>query len=105
MINKKKDELTTIQVGLNKENVTILNNGEFARFLGIWIGNKDHKKETIARVKQNIAQIVSVLKYKKVTDKHAIHVYVLNRVLTSRIEYKIQYCHLFPKECKVLTAQ
>ena len=103
VINKKKDELTTVQAGLNRETVTMLNNGEFTRFLGIWIGNKDHKKETIARVKQDIAQIVSALKYKKVIDKHAI--YVLNRVFIPRIEYKIQHCHLFPKECEVLTAQ
>src|SRR5438552_3362912 len=58
VINKKKDELTTVQAGLNREMVTMLNNGEFARFLGIWIGSKDHKKETIARVKQDIDQIV-----------------------------------------------
>ena len=35
VINKKKDELTTVQAGLNRETVTMLNNGEFVRFLGI----------------------------------------------------------------------
>ena len=102
VINKKKDELTTVQAGLNRETVTMLNNEEFIRFLGIWIGNKNHKKKTIARVKQDIAQIVSALKYKKITDKHTIYIYILNRILIPRIKYKIQHCHLSQKNVRYL---
>ena len=103
VINGKKGEPKSVQAGLNKEPVMALDNNETARFLGIWIGSKDHKRTTIDKIRQDIDKIVSVLKGKKATGKQAL--YIFNRILIPRIEYKIRYCHLSPKECDTLTAQ
>jgi ribonuclease HI/endonuclease/exonuclease/phosphatase family metal-dependent hydrolase len=103
VINGKEKESKSVQAGLNKELVTVLDNKETTRFLGIWIGSKEHKKATINKIKQDINKIITALKGKKATDKQAL--YILNRVLLPRIEYKMRHCHLSADECNLLTAQ
>ena len=103
VINRKEEESKSVQAGLNMELVTMLDNKETTRFLGIWIDSKEHKKATIDKIKQDINKITSVLKGKKAIEKQAL--YIFNRILIPRIEYKIRYCHLFPDECNKLTVQ
>src|SRR5437667_333676 len=76
---------------------------EFIRYLEVWIREKDHKKFTIDLLQREIAHITQALKYKKLTDKQAL--YILNRVLISRLEYRIQHCFLNENECRKLIAK
>ena len=68
VINGKKGESKSVQAGLNKKLVMALDDKETARFLGIWIGSKNHKT-TIDKIKQDIDKIVLVLKRKKAIEK------------------------------------
>ena len=92
VINGEKGKPKLVQAGFNKELVIALDNKETARFLGIWIGCKDYKKAAINKIKQDIDKIVTVLKGKKAMEKQVL--YIFNKVLLSRIEYKIRHCHL-----------
>ena len=71
--------------------------------MGIWLGSKDPKKDTILRIQQEIDKITSILKNKKATDKQAL--YIFNRVLIPRIEFRTQICHIAQQECDKLTRQ
>jgi len=71
--------------------------------LEIWLGSKDHAKDTVHRIQQEIRSVLTVLKRKKITDKHVE--YIINRVLIPRIEYRTQYCTLNPNIAHTLTAQ
>ena len=90
-------------IGPNKEILQKTEENEFTRYLGIWLGEKDHKKYTINLVQREIFHITQALKYKKTTDKQIL--YILNRVLIPRLEYRIQHCFLSENECKKLTAK
>jgi hypothetical protein len=78
-----------------------MNSKESTRFLEIWLGNKDPKKDMILRIQQEINKIISVLKNKKTTDKQVL--YIFNRVLIPRIEFRTQICHITQQECDKLT--
>jgi hypothetical protein len=96
--SETKEEENFIHAGLDKGKVKRIKPEEYTRFLGIWIGNKNPKKDTIYRIRQEINRIKIPLIRKKVTDKQAI--YVINRVLIPRIEYRMQTCHLSQEECE-----
>ena len=100
-INKKGKNQDSVRAGINKEEVKELEDHNFTRFLGIHLGNKNHKKDTILEIKREIQRITSVLKLKKATDKQIL--YILNRILIPRIKYRTQHCHLSIKECNNLT--
>ena len=100
---EKKNSDNTVYIGPEKEPLKKSEENEFARYLGIWIGEKDHKKFTIDLMEREIFQITHALEKKKTTDKQIL--YILNRVLIPRLEYRAQHCFLQKKECKSLTAR
>jgi hypothetical protein len=102
-INNPKEEPGKINVGTTQEIVTELDRKEHTHFLGIWLGSKDHSKETIRLVQDEIKAISSALRSKKVTDKHME--YILNKVLIPRIEYRTQHCSLGWLKCNELSSQ
>src|SRR5438552_15834628 len=59
----------TVFIGPNKETLKKTKENEFVRYLGVWIGEKDHKNFTIDLLQQEIAQITHALSSKKTTDK------------------------------------
>ena len=99
----KNDDDNVVFIGPNKEALRKTKKNEFIRYLGIWLGEKDHKKFSIDLVQREIAHITQALKYKKSTDKQIL--YILNRVLIPRLEYRIQHCYLNENECRKLTAK
>src|SRR5271170_7608395 len=106
-INSKKSVLLTINaskndpddivfIGPNKEPLKKMEKTEFTRYLGVWMGEKDHKKFTFDLLQREIFQITQVLKHKKTTDNQVL--YILNRVLIPRLEYRTQHCFFMKKE-------
>ena len=90
-----------VQAGLNKEVVHRLEKKDFTRFLGVWIGSTNSKNNIVSRIIRETQNITSVLKCKKATEKQTL--YILNRVLIPKIEYRIQHCHIPAKTCNKLT--
>ena len=89
----KKGEPKSVQAGLNKEPVTMLRKQRDYKIPG----NMDRQQRTQKnnnkiKLEQDINKIISVLKGKKATGKQTL--YILNRILLPRIEYKIRHCHL-----------
>ena len=80
-----------------------MENNTFARFLRIWIGSKNHRADTKNRIEHEITNITRALRRKKASEKQIL--YVLNRVLISRIEYRTQYCFLSEREYEILTSK
>jgi hypothetical protein len=99
----EKDLNNNVQAGLNRDIIQRMSSKESTRFLGIWLGSKDPKKDTVLRIQQEIDKITSILKNKKATDKQAL--YIFNRVLIPRIEFRTQICHIAQQECDRLTRQ
>src|SRR5271170_2314708 len=111
-INRKKSVLLTINaskentsnivlIGPNKEPLDKMKEDEFTRYLSVWIGEKDHKKFTFELLQRENFQITQTLKHKKTTDNQVL--YILNRVLIPRLEYRAQHCFFTEKKCKKLT--
>ena len=71
VINNKEEKTTNhkVQAGINKEIVTSLHKKEFTRFLGIWIGNLNPKKDAIMRIQNETRAIINALSHKKATKK------------------------------------
>ena len=101
--SKEEDQDSTVFIGPKKECLIKTETNEFARFLGIWLGEKDHKNYTIDLMTREIFQVTHALKKKKATDKQIL--YIFNRVLIPRLEYRSQHTYLQEKECKSLTAK
>jgi ribonuclease HI len=102
-INNPEKGPGRVQVGTTHNTVTELGKNEHTRFLGIWLGSKDHSIEAIRLVQEEIKAISSSIKFKKVTDKHME--YIINKVLIPRIEYRTQHCSLGWLKCNELSAQ
>ena len=105
VINGKNRQMNEqhVKAGLRKEIVNRLDNKEFARFLGVWIGSTNPKKDIIPRIKNEINKITNVLKQKKATEKQAT--YIINRILMLRIEYRLQHCFISEKVCNKLSVE
>src|SRR6266480_1385303 len=99
----KKDPNKVVYIGSSREPLKKLDENDFTRYLGIWLEEKDQKKFIINLLQREIFQVTQALGKKKATDKQVL--YILNRVLISRIEYRAQYCFLQERECKKLTAK
>jgi len=99
----KKDQDKEVLIGPNKEPLKKLDKNEFTRFLGIWIGEKNGKKFTSNLLKREAHQITQALINKKTTDKQIL--YILNRVLIPRLEYRAQTHFFNEKECTKITAK
>jgi ribonuclease HI/endonuclease/exonuclease/phosphatase family metal-dependent hydrolase len=100
---KGNQERLEIKAGLNKEVVKKIDNREFARFLGVWIGSTNTRKDAIFRIKEEIRKIANALKHKKTTERQTT--YIINRVLIPRIEYRIQHCHIPENICDKLSVE
>ena len=99
----KDDQNKAVLIGPNKELLKKLSKEEFTRYLGIHIGERDHKKYVLDLLQREILHITQALNNKKTTDKQTL--YILNRILIPRLEYKSQHCFFTEKECKKLTAK
>ena len=99
----KKDPNKVVYIGPSREPLKKLDENDFTRYLGIWLGEKDQKKFIINLLQREIFQVTQALGKKKTTDKQVL--YILNRVLIPRIEYRAQHCFLQEGECKKLTAK
>ena len=98
-INASKNATNnTVFIGPNKETLKKTEENEFVRYLGVWIGERDYKNFIIGLLQWEIAQITHALSSKKTTDKQIL--YILNRVLISRIEYRTQHCFLTKMNAK-----
>ena len=91
-INGDNQQPQSVHAGTNEEEVKPTENNTFARFLGIWIGNKNHKTNTKNRIEYEITNITRAIKRKKASEKQIL--YILNKVLIPRIEYRTQHCFL-----------
>jgi hypothetical protein len=100
---KGEKETAPIYIGQDRDEVYATSKHEFVRFLGVWFGEKSHKKNTVELVQREIDRIVSIIQYKHMTDKQA-H-YIISRVLLPRIEYRIMNSYLNLSICKRLTAK
>jgi hypothetical protein len=100
-INKPDPSPVTVKVGPKEEIVTELDRKQHTRFLGIWIGNKNHTQDAAKRVSEEIAVIYKALNNKWVADKQVE--YIINRVLVPRIKYCIQHSLLTWNTCNNLT--
>ena len=76
IINKNRTIIQEVQAGLNKETVCRLGKKDFTRFLGVWIGSMNSKKDIILRIKKEVQNISTALKHKKATEKQVS--YILN---------------------------
>ena len=97
----KQDSKGDIFIGPNRESLIKMGENEFTRYLGVWLGEKDHKKFTINLFQREILHITQALKNKISTDEQAL--YILNRVLIPRLEYRFQHCFLTENKCKKLS--
>ena len=100
-INNKSADPGIVHAGTTREPVIEIDRSKHTRFLGIWLGNHRPVKDVRERIKNKINTITTVLRKKKVTEKHAL--YILNRVLIPRIEFRMQHCHLNWNVCNQLT--
>src|SRR5438552_4668415 len=99
----KEDPNKIVYIGPNRKPLKKLDENNFTRYLNIWLGEKDKKKFIINLLQREIFQVTQALGKKKITDKQIL--YILNRVLILRIEYREQYCFLQEGECKKLIAK
>ena len=71
IINCKSQQLLPVHAGTNEEEVKPMENNTFVRFLGIWIGSKNHRADTKNRIEQEITNITRALRRKKASkNKH-----------------------------------
>ena len=106
-INKKKSELVVINGKKDTENQNLLlicKDGteikakvkdEAARFLGIWISEKNGKNCSIKLIEEEVQNITRVMRRKKVSLGHLQ--YINNKVLIPRVEYRLK-CHIISKQ-------
>ena len=88
----KKDLNKVVYIGPNREPLKKLDKNDFTRYLGIWLEEKNQKKFIINLLQREIFQVTQALGKKKATNKQVL--YILNRVLIPRIEYRAQHCFL-----------
>jgi hypothetical protein len=100
-INNKHYNPATVKVGPKKETVKELNRNSHTRFLGIWIGNKNQRKDSAKRALNEITTVLNILNSKWMTEKQAE--YIINKVLVPRIEYRIQHSEISWNTCNDLT--
>src|SRR5271154_5679829 len=64
----KNDPNDIVFIRPNKEPLRKMEKYEFTRYLGVWMGEKDHKKFKFNLLQREIFQITQALKYKKTTN-------------------------------------
>ena len=112
-VNKNKSELVIInplmpykyaQTNFREDNTIVRANNKntSARFLGMWINAEGSQKYVKDLIKKEIIALNNSIRYKKLTDKQIL--YMFNRVLMPRLEYRLQLMILSRQECKILNS-
>ena len=112
-VNKNKSELVIInplmpykyaQTKFGEDNTIVRANNKntSARFLGMWINAEGSQKYVKDLIKKEIIALNNSIRYKKLTDKQIL--YMFNRVLMPRLEYRLQLTILSRQECKILNS-
>ena len=96
--NKDSKKSEEIEIEENKEKIRAKRGDEVARFLGIWISEHMNKASTIKIIKKETDKLKQIVQKKKLTNSQII--YINNRVLISRIEYRAQSMVLNRITCK-----
>ena len=108
-INGKKSELVVfnckekqieIKVRENEDRVVAKRGDQIVRFLGVWISEKNAQRNIIKVIKREVDTLVQVMKKKKTTLSQLI--YINNRVLIPRVEYRAQVAMLKQRTCEKL---
>jgi hypothetical protein len=108
-INGKKSELVVlnskekqieIEIGENNDKIVAKRGNQAVRFLGVWITEKNAQQNTIKIIKKEVNSLVQAMKKKKTTLAQLI--YINNRVLIPRAEYRAQMVILNRKTCEKL---
>ena len=102
-INSDNHQPQLVHAGINEEEIRPIDKYEFARFLGVWVGKKKHTSNTKQRLEYEISNITRAIARKKITSKQTL--YILNKVLIPRIEYRTQHCFLSEGVCNSLTSK
>lgn len=99
MIINGKKELTGRIVTLGKEKTEIVakERDKAARFLGVWISEGNQKRNTINRVKRDIASFIHIIKNKWISIGQIK--YLNNKVLLPRLEYRLTTTFVEKGEC------
>ena len=100
VVNKSKGEDDFLELKNEAEKVPIKKEKETTRFLGVWLTAKAERKAAINLIKKEISTVVNMLKKKKVSLAHLV--YINNKVLLPRIEYRLQHCILLKEICNQL---
>jgi hypothetical protein len=100
-INNADPNPASVKVGPNEDTVLESDRNAHSRFLGVWIGNKNQRRDSAKRAANEIVAIYKVLYSKWMTEKQAE--YIINRVLIPRIEYRIQHSEISWNTCNNLT--
>ena len=74
------------------------NNMAQVRFLGVWISKTHQRRNNIKRGKKEVLNIIRLLKYKKISTSQAV--YINNKVLLLRLEYKLMNTMLDKRICE-----
>jgi len=95
VINKDKKEKNYVELRQKKEKVVMKKADKATRFLGVWISSKAEKRAALNLVRREVDSVVKSLRKKKVSLAHMV--YMNNRVLLPRIEYRMQH-HILPRD-------
>lgn len=71
-------------------------------FLGVYFAKSKQEQIIIEKVKQEIQQVINILKRKHLTDE--IAGYIIKHIILPRIEYRIQNINLSQPQCDSLLA-
>src|SRR6266511_1391930 len=95
---------TVVTFNVNNKSIPIKVKSQMqpVRVLGVWVTISRQKKHIIQQIKDEIAEDVALLQYKKVTDKQLL--YIFNAVIVPRIEYRAQITFLSEEIYESLTA-
>ena len=70
------------------------------RILGVWFNLNNSRKYVLNQCKQEIIDLSALMKSKPITDKHVLYIY--NKLIILRIEYRSQITILTKQECDSL---
>ena len=94
---KKKQEPRCIEIGPTKEKVVEKKSNEPTRFLGVWLSRKSSQHHALNIARKEVNTIIKALARKSSTLAQLI--YINNRVLLPRLEYRLQHSVLLREQC------
>jgi ribonuclease HI len=96
--SKEKIENQAIRMGTPPEKVQGHKELAQVRFLGVWLSKTRQRQNNIKRGKKEVLSIVHMLRYKKISVSQAV--YINNKILLPRLEYKLMNTMLNKKTCE-----